>query len=223
MEIGIQFYTLRDFCKDLDSFSETLKRVADIGYKNVQISGTCEYDAEWLKGELDKNGLKCVLTHIPADKLIKFTENVAADHTVFGCKNVGLGWYGFNEEKENFDNFFKTYLPIADKLYENGKYFMYHNHATEFIKRDSKAILQHMHVIIMLAQSPEAIRHTVYGADNVFILVKWSVLRGTALDLFPEFLCKLSTGGCIVIGIYRPLFLTGEIKCHVADFDVPIT
>ena len=39
MEIGIQFYTLRDFCKDLDSFSETLKKVADIGYKNVQISG----------------------------------------------------------------------------------------------------------------------------------------------------------------------------------------
>ncbi len=146
MEIGVQLYTLRNYCKDLNSLSETLKRVADIGYKNVQISGTCEYEAEWLKRELDKNSLKCVLTHTPTDKLINSTEKVAADHTVFGCDKIGLGCYVFHEEKENesFDNFFKTYLPVADKLYKNGKYFMYHNHASEFIKRDGKVILQHI-------------------------------------------------------------------------------
>lgn len=55
MEIGAQFYTLRDFCKDLDSFAETLKKVADIGYKTVQISGTCGYEPEWLKSELKKD------------------------------------------------------------------------------------------------------------------------------------------------------------------------
>ena len=37
MEIGVQFYTLRDTCKDLAGLDETLKRVADIGYKNVQL------------------------------------------------------------------------------------------------------------------------------------------------------------------------------------------
>ena len=31
MEIGAQFYTVRDFCKTLDDFAETLKKVADIG------------------------------------------------------------------------------------------------------------------------------------------------------------------------------------------------
>ena len=69
MEIGAQFYTIRDFCKNTDDFAESLKKVADIGYKNVQISGTCEFSPEWLKAELAKNGLKCVLTHTPADKL----------------------------------------------------------------------------------------------------------------------------------------------------------
>ena len=62
MEIGIQFYTLRDHCKNLDDFAETLKKVSDIGYKNVQISGFCDYEPEWLKENLDKNGLKCVIT-----------------------------------------------------------------------------------------------------------------------------------------------------------------
>ena len=69
MEIGAQFYTVRDFCKTLDDFAETLKKVADIGYRNVQISGTCPYDAQWLKEQLDRNGLRCVLTHIPAPRL----------------------------------------------------------------------------------------------------------------------------------------------------------
>lgn len=83
--------------------------------------------------------------------------------------------------------------------------------------------LNDMHIIIMFAQSPITVRDTVRGADNIFIFVKRSVLRGTALNLFPELLRKLSAGSCIVIGIYCPLFLTGKIKGHITDFDVPIT
>ena len=49
-----------------------------------------------------------------------------------------------------------------------------------------------MHVIIMFAQSPITVRHTIYGADHVFIFVKRSVFRGAALDLFPELLGEFS-------------------------------
>ena len=141
MEIGVQFYTLRDFCKDLDSFAETLKKVADIGYKTVQISGTCGYEPEWLKSELKKNGLKCVLTHTPADKLQNDPARVAADHDVFDCKYVGLGWFGFDEEK-HIDDFIRIYTPVAETLRQNGKYFMYHNHDGEFKKFNGKLVLE---------------------------------------------------------------------------------
>ena len=83
--------------------------------------------------------------------------------------------------------------------------------------------LDDMHVIIVGAQGPVAIRNTIYGADNIFILVKRAFFCGTALNLLPERLRKFSTGSCIVIGIYRTLFLAGKIKGHVADLDVPIT
>ena len=83
--------------------------------------------------------------------------------------------------------------------------------------------LDDMHVIIVGAQGPVAIRNTIYGTDNVFILVKRAVFCGTALNLFPELLSKLSTGRCIVIGIYCSLFHAGKIKGYVADLDVPIT
>ena len=41
MRIGVQFYTLRDHCKTLEEFSESLKKVAEIGYKTVQIRIYC--------------------------------------------------------------------------------------------------------------------------------------------------------------------------------------
>lgn len=146
MRIGAQFFTLRDFCQDLNGLSESLKKVADIGYEFVQISGTCAYEPEWLKAELESNGLKCVLTHTPVDRLTGDAVQVARDHDVFGCECVGLGFYPFDESEpdKNYENFIKTYKPVAKTLKENGKYFMYHNHDREFIKLDGKLILQRL-------------------------------------------------------------------------------
>lgn len=141
MEIGAQFYTLRDFCKDTESFSETLKRVADIGYKTIQISGTCEFSPEWLKKELKKNGLKCALTHAPTDKLKDNPKKIAKEHDIFDCKYIGLGYYAYDKES-SFDDFFRFYKPVAKTLKENGKYFLYHNHDQEFKKHDGKLIIE---------------------------------------------------------------------------------
>ena len=67
-----------------------------------------------------------------------------------------------------------------------------------------------MHVIIVLAQSPKAIVHAVYGADNILVFIKRSVLCGAVFNLFLELLRKFSAGRYIVTGIYHPLFLAGE-------------
>ena len=131
MQIGAQFYTVRNQCQTLDDFALTLRKVADIGYKTVQISGTCPYDAQWLKEQLDANGLRCVLTHIPVPRLTGELTQVIADHHVFGCENIGLGWYAFNET-DTYEAFMATYPAIARKIREGGRYFMYHNHDQEF-------------------------------------------------------------------------------------------
>lgn len=142
MEIGAQFFTVRDTCKTLEGFAETLKKVADIGYRTVQISGTCAFEPEWLDAELKKNGLKCVITHTKADRIAAEAAKVAKEHDVFGCDYVGLGWYAFDPEKDmSYDNFIKTYGEAAKVLKDNGKYFMYHNHDQEFKKIDGMRIL----------------------------------------------------------------------------------
>jgi len=64
-----------------------------------------------------------------ADRLIGEPEKVAAEHDIFGCRYVGLGWYNFTEKGQRTTaDFFETYLPVAEALQSHGKYFMYHNH-----------------------------------------------------------------------------------------------
>ncbi len=140
MEIGVQFYTLRDACKDLAGLDDTLKRVADMGYKNVQLSGVCDYEPQWIKEKLDSYGLKCVLTHVAPAKLLSNPVQVAKDHDVFGCDNVGLGGFWISEENP-IEKLFSDYKVVAQTLKDNGKYFMYHNHAHEFEKHGDKLLI----------------------------------------------------------------------------------
>ncbi len=138
MIIGAQLYTLRNQCKDLDSFAESLKKVADIGYTTVQVSGTCPYSPEWLRDQLKQNGLKCVLTHIPVDRLEKEPDTVCEDHRIFECPRIGLGSMGIrNITEENYTGFVARFKPIAEKLAANGMKFFFHNHVSEFIKSEN--------------------------------------------------------------------------------------
>lgn len=145
MEIGAQFFTVREFTKTPEALAETLKKVADIGYRHVQISGTCKYDPAWLKGELDKNGLVCDVTHIDRERLIGETAQVVEDHKILDCPNIGIGYYGWDDRADhNVENFWNNYLRVAKDIKAGGKYFMYHNHDQEFKKLDGKVIMEHL-------------------------------------------------------------------------------
>ena len=48
MVIGAQLYTVRDFTKNINDFEETLGKIADMGCRVIQVSGTCDFEAEWL-------------------------------------------------------------------------------------------------------------------------------------------------------------------------------
>ena len=145
MQIGAQMFTTRELCKNLEGFAETLTRIADIGYKTVQVSGTCPFEAEWLKAQLKRTGLQCVLTHTPPPRLLGELDKVIADHEVFGCDYIGLGFWAFDPERDmSYEKFMETWPSVAKAVHEGGKYFMYHNHDREFIHLDGKPILQHL-------------------------------------------------------------------------------
>lgn len=137
MLIGAQLYTLRDYCKDQDAFADTLAKVAQMGYRSVQVSGTCPYSPEWLADQLKKNALTCDLTHISFDSLATNASQVVADHKAFGCRYIGIGGYNGLAEQSDLDRVVALAKEIAPVLNENGCLFMYHNHFTEFTKNES--------------------------------------------------------------------------------------
>ncbi len=144
MRIGAQFYTIRDFCKNLGDFSESLKKVADIGYEYVQISGTCAYEPEWLAEELKKNGLKCGITHFDYNRIIGDTENTIAAHKTFGCPVIGLG--SMPDWGQGYDEFKEKIKVPAQKIHEAGLQFSYHNHNFEYLTKldDGRPLMYHL-------------------------------------------------------------------------------
>lgn len=145
MVIGAQLYTVRAHTQTLEDLAESLKKAADIGYRTVQISGTCPFDPAWLKARLEENGLRCVLTHTPADRITGEPEMIAREHDVFGCDYVGLGWCGFDPAQgQSVEKFVETYTEAAGVLKNHGKYFTYHNHAGEFRRENGKRIMEHL-------------------------------------------------------------------------------
>lgn len=132
MKIGAQFYTLREKATTLPELSEALKKVADIGYTAVQISGVCAYEPSWLKEELDKNGLKCVLTHWNAQEVKDEPLTVLEKHKTFGCPYIGLGSMPGGVNEESLRKFIADYKSVADILQKNGSKLFYHNHHWEF-------------------------------------------------------------------------------------------
>ncbi len=144
MKIGAQLYTVREYTKTLDDFAETLKKVADIGYDTVQVSGTCAFEAEWLKEQLDKNDLVCAITHTAPGRICGETEKVIAEHKTFGCGYIGLGSMPgeLHSNPAGLNAFVEMFAPAAKKISEAGLKFMYHNHGFEFEKANGVTLLE---------------------------------------------------------------------------------
>jgi len=134
MELGAQLYTVREHTKSLDDFALTLQKVAEIGYKTVQVSGTCGYEPEWLREQLKRTGLRCVLTHYDPAAMRENPVEVVKRHKTFGCRYIGIGMIPGGMDK--YDSFRDEFLPVAKAFAEQDCLFMYHNHACEFIKEN---------------------------------------------------------------------------------------
>lgn len=142
---GAQFFTIRDFCKTTDELALSLKKVADIGYTTVQLSGVCAYDPAWMDEQLKKNGLRCVLTHTQPNRIAENPVQVAKEHQVFGCRYIGIGSAPDGMcSKEDVQRFVERFMPAAKALREQGALLMYHNHGAEFGKEQGVTFMEMM-------------------------------------------------------------------------------
>lgn len=136
IKLGVQLFTLRDYCQTIEDFEETLKMLQSIGCDVVQISGIGSFDPE-VKAELiEKYNMTVCLTHISYDRFFNDYNNLINEHRLIKCKNIGIGSMpsNFRENKEGISEFINKSSEISKKLKNDGFNFNYHNHSFEFEK-----------------------------------------------------------------------------------------
>ncbi len=141
MRLGAQFYTLRKFCKDLNGLEESMKKVADMGYTSIQLSGVCAYEGEWAMEKAKENGLTIDITHYDYNKICNETEAVIKTHDAMNCKCIGIGSSPYDKDEAGFNRLFEEIAPAAKKIAVSGHKLMYHNHHWEYIKIGGKTVI----------------------------------------------------------------------------------
>jgi len=133
LKLGAQLYTLREHTKNEQDFATTIKKVADIGYKYVQVSGVgASVTPQLIKKVTEDNGIKVILTHTSLDRICGETDKVIEEHSLFDCPGIGIGGFWGNKSADGFKHFAEEMAPVVAKIKAAGKLFLYHNHKFEF-------------------------------------------------------------------------------------------
>ena len=146
MKTGAQLYTVRLFTQTVPDFQETMRRVAEIGYRTVQLSAIGGAVTPQIARETaDETGLEIVLTHSDLNRILTDTEQLIRDHETMGCKYIGIG--SMPEKYRNPDwikRFAADFKEPARMIKDAGMRLMYHNHAFEFEKTDGRYLLDYL-------------------------------------------------------------------------------
>ena len=149
-KIGAQYYTVREFCQTKEDFDLTCKKIKEIGYTYVQLSGIGDFEPEFIKETLDKYGLYAVCTHRAPQSYLENIEKEISFHKTIGIKYAGIGSVNIENvwadgiTKEGMDKFLADFNKVADRLYEEGLVFCCHNHHLEFAKHNGKYWFDYM-------------------------------------------------------------------------------
>jgi sugar phosphate isomerase/epimerase len=141
--LAAQLYTLRDYLKTPDAIAETLPRVAEIGYRAVQLSALGPIDPAELKGILDTAGLAVCATHVSFDRLRDDLDGIVEEHRVLGCSYVAIGSMPNDyRNAAGYPRFAREASEVARRMKERGLTFGYHNHSFELERFDGRTGLE---------------------------------------------------------------------------------
>ena len=158
LPIGLQLYSVREMlAKDYEG---TLKKVASLGYQEVEAAGFYNHTPQQVKDAMSAAGLRCVSAHYASgvlnqnfDKIVDFHKQLGVGYIVCsfpgykdpakvkGLKGVAaLDAFSIDDYKWNADNF----NHWGEKAKAAGLKFGYHNHTMEFAKKDGVVPLDEM-------------------------------------------------------------------------------
>ncbi len=136
-KIGLQLYSICDEVKE--NMDAALENVKKMGYDFVEFAGYFGKSAEEVRALLNKHGLECVSVH--QDPQLFFEEGQKAIDflKVIGAKYCAIPWYDI--ENKDWSDTVGKFMKLGSDLKKNGIKLLYHNHTSEFVKRDGEYLL----------------------------------------------------------------------------------
>ncbi|MBW7461241.1 sugar phosphate isomerase/epimerase, partial [Paenibacillus sepulcri] len=121
-QIAAQLYTVRNFTKTAEDLDASLKKIKEIGYEAVQVSGIGPIEPEAVREMCQRHGLTICATHVPFDWLLHDLESVMKVHQSWGCRYVGIGSMPaeFRTGLAGYQEMARTLSGIGAKLSEAG-------------------------------------------------------------------------------------------------------
>jgi len=179
MPIGLQLYTVRDHLeKNLEG---TFKRVAEIGYRVVELGGTFDFYGRKpteLKRMLNDAGLQPLSTHFTERQLKTDLEKHIADSKECGITYVGLASLDAQDRKslEAIKRDADWFNQVGESVTRAGCHFFYHGHNFDFATIDG------------VVEYDELIRRTDPKLANFELDCFWCVRAGKdPVDYFNRF------------------------------------
>ncbi len=152
--VALQLYTVREACAR--DFKGTLKRLAEIGYKNVELAGLHGLAPEELKYTLDALGLRAVSAHESQDALTQDLDGVLSRMKAMGVEYIVCPGAAATHETDPaaWDHLAEQFETVGRGCRDAGLVFAYHNHAHEFQMVDGRYGLDYL----MEKTSPDLVR-----------------------------------------------------------------
>jgi len=148
MKIGVQTYTIRDYLKTPVEIAASFKRLKEMGFNMVQLSGLGQIDTDELAAILKDNGIEAVGSHEPWERVSERPElaKLIDEHKKLGCSQIGIGMKPgiFPDTYDGYTAFIKKINEICEQTEDAGLSFGYHNHELEFMRFNTKCAIDRM-------------------------------------------------------------------------------
>ena len=143
LPVGIQLYTVKEAMQE--DPAGTLKKLREIGYREVETAGFGKLSAQQFRGLLDEAGLACPSAHLPFDNLASAFEDahaLGAHYATSGSLHASAGdpnradtsWTP-SMNLEDAKRTARLANHIGEAAKRAGLQFVYHNHNFEFAKQ----------------------------------------------------------------------------------------
>lgn len=179
LPVMLQLYNVRDELKA--DFDGTLKQIADIGYKYVEVALAQSYGktAAQFSESLKKAGLTAVSAHVPYRDMIADPEQVIGFHIDIGCKYIVVPYLAEEDRSSSphYDEVKKGIAMLGEIVNKKGAVLLYHNHEFEFEQYNGKYALDDLFETIpahLLQTEIDVCWAKVGGEDPAQYILKYS-------------------------------------------------